>query len=95
MLDVCPGAGTMRSRVVRNVIRKNTVPTTANSVITDSNPLALSPLPRMSTSGSSSTWMMNCATITATNRYDDRLLRWAMLPVSTPLSAEYGRLLAA
>ena len=93
-LDFCSAAGTMRSRVVKNAIRKNSDPTTANTAIVRSKPRALSPSPRISTSGSSSTWMMNCAIMTATKRYDDRLLRSAMLPVSTPLNAEYGRLLA-
>jgi len=54
--------------VVAKVIRKNTVPTTANTVITRSKPTTRSPSPRIRTSGNSSTWMMNCAIITATKR---------------------------
>ncbi|MNT20843.1 hypothetical protein D3C72_1561620 [compost metagenome] len=65
---VCSLAGTMRSRVVAKVIRKNTVPTTANTVMTRAKPCTRSPSPRISTSGNSSTWMMNCAIITATKR---------------------------
>ncbi|MNV29699.1 hypothetical protein D3C71_1209330 [compost metagenome] len=65
---VCSFAGTMRSRVVAKVIRKKSVPTTANTVITRSNPCTRSPSPRISTSGNSRTWMMNCAIITATKR---------------------------
>ena len=87
--------GRMRSRVVRKVMMKNTMPMLAKKIIALWKPTVLSPSPSISTSGSSSTWMMNCATITATKRYADMLLRSFMLPVSTPLSAAYGRLLAA
>ncbi len=38
--------------------------------------------------------MTSCAIIAKTKRYDDRLVRSAMSPVITPLSAEYGRLFA-
>ena len=38
--------------------------------------------------------MTSCAIIAHTNRYDDRLVRSPRSPVITPLSAEYGRLLA-
>ena len=66
---------------------KKIVPTIAKSIMVLRKPTAWSPSPSASTSGSSSTWMMNWAIMTATKRYEDRLLRSDMLPVSTPLSA--------
>lgn len=90
----CSLIGSTRSRVVKKVIKKHSVPTAANSAMVLRKPCALSPFPRINTNGSSSTWMMNCAKVTARKRYADKLLRCSMLPVSTPLKAEYGRLLA-
>ena len=79
---------TTRSLVVRNVIIKNIVPMTAKIIIVFSKPVALSPLPSTSTSGSNKTCIINCATITATNLYEDKLFLSDILPVITPLSAE-------
>src|SRR6476620_2381723 len=44
--------------------------------------------------GSASAWTTNWASIANSMRYDERLVRSTASPVMTPLSAEYGRLLA-
>ena len=93
--DFCSKRGMMRSLVVKKVMSSMIVPIAANHVITASIPTALSPLPAYSIIGSIKTCTKNWANITATNRYDEILFLSPMSPVSTPLSAAYGRLLEA
>ena len=57
-------------------------------------PLALSPCPNLATSGRVKPPTMNCAIMAATKRYDESVVRSLTSPVMTPVSAEYGVLLA-
>ena len=67
---------------------------TAHKPMVICQPLALSPWPNLATSGRVNPPTMNCAIIAATKRYDDSVVRSLTSPVITPLSAEYGVLLA-
>src|SRR5215467_11395757 len=84
----------MRSRVLRKVTQKHATQITAHSPMVICQPLALLPCPNLATSGNVKPPTMSCAIITATKRYDERLVRSLMSPVITPVSAEYGVLFA-
>src|SRR5260221_9015647 len=92
--ETCSGSGPLRSRVVANVMTKHATHTTAHSAIVICHPRALSPAPNFATSGRVNPPTMSCASIADTKRYDDNVVRSLLSPVITPLSAEYGVLLA-
>ena len=66
----------------------------AHNAIVICQPFALSPCPNLATSGNVNPPTINCAIIAATKRYDDSDVRSFTSPVITPVSAEYGVLLA-
>ena len=97
---MCSTSGTIRSRVVANVIRKNTTHTTAHRPIVISQPVAraVAPSPysaaNLATSGSVKPVTTSWARFTATKRYALRLVRSSESPVITPPRAAYGMLFA-
>ena len=57
-------------------------------------PFAELPWPNLATNGRVKPPTMSCATMAATNRYEESVVRSFTSPVMTPVSAEYGVLLA-
>src|ERR1700690_4258348 len=86
-------SGLTRSRVVRNVITKQTTQINAHRPMVICQPLALLPCPNLATSGSVKPPTINCAIIAATKRYDDKLVRSLTSGVMTAVMAEEGVLL--
>ena len=76
------------------MITNSTTQTIAHRPMVICQPLALLPCPNLATRGRVKPPTMSCAIIAATKRNDERLVRSLTSPVMTPLSAEYGVLLA-
>lgn len=93
MLLVCFLVGMICLCVVVKVIRKKSVFIMVNMVIICLKLSMWLFLLRISISGSSRIWMMNCVIIIVMKWQVDRLLCWVMLLVRILLSVEYGRLL--